>query len=83
MMVKKSTFYLTGQEITLRSDHLPPKKFLNHKMLNNTVDNWAVEIESFKINFVHIAGKDNFLMDTLGRLIDIDPDVVLEPELKD
>ena len=83
MTVKKSTFYLTGQGITLKSDHLPLKKFLNRKTLNNTVDNWAVEIESFKINFVHIAGKDNFLMETLGRLIDIDPDVVLEPELKD
>ena len=83
MTVKKSTFYLTGQEITLRSDHLPLKKFLNHKTLNNTVDNWAVEIESFKIRFVHIVGKDNILADTLSRLIDINPDVVLEPELKD
>ena len=83
MTVKKSTFYLTGQEITLRSDHLPLKKFLNHKTLNNTVDNWAVEIESFKINFIHIAGKDNVLVDTLSRLIDINPDVILEPELKD
>ena len=83
MTVKKSTFYLTGQEITLRSDHLPLKKFLNHKTLNNTVDNWAVEIESFKIKFVHIAGKDNILADTLSRLINIDPGVDQEPELKD
>ena len=83
MMVKKSTFYLTGQEITLRSDHLSLKKFLNHKTLNNTVDNWAVEIESFQIKFVHIAGKDNILADTLSRLSDIDPDVQQEPELKD
>ena len=67
MTVKKSTFYLTGQEITLRSDHLPLKKFLNHKTLNNTVDNWAVEIESFKIKFIHISGKDNILADTLSR----------------
>ena len=56
MTVKKSTFYLTGQEITLKSDHLPLKKFLNHRTLNNTVDNWAVEIESFKIKFVHFSG---------------------------
>ena len=83
MTVKKSTFYLTGQEITLRSDHLPLKKFLNHETLNNTVDNWAVEIESFKIKFIHIGGKGNVLADTLSRLIDIDPDAVLEPELKD
>ena len=83
MMVKKSTFYLTCQEIMLRSDHLPLKKLLNCKTLNNTVDNWAVEIESFKIKFVHIAGKDNILADTPSRLIDIDPDVKQEPELKD
>ena len=42
-----------------------------------------MEIESFKIKFVHIAGKDNILADTLSRLIDIDPDVELQPELKD
>ena len=83
MTVKKSTFYLTGQGIMLRSDHLPLKKFLNHKTLNNTVDNWAVEIESFKIKFVHIVGKDNVPADTLSRLINIDPDVQQESELKD
>ena len=83
MTVKKSTFYLTGQEITLRRDHLPLKKFLNCSTLNNTVDNWAVEIESFKIKFVHIAGKDNILADTLSRFIDIGPNVEQELELKD
>ena len=82
MAVKKSTFYLTCQEIRLRSDHLPLKKFLNHKTLNNTVDNWAVEIENFRLKFIHIVGKDNILVDTFSRLINIDPDVVLEPELK-
>ena len=83
MTVKKSMFYLAGQVIILRSDHLLLKKFINHKTLNNTVDNWAVEIESFKIKFVYIAGKDNILADTLSRLININPDFVLEPELKD
>ena len=33
MSVKKSTFYLTGHEITLRGDHLPLKKFL--RKVNN------------------------------------------------
>ena len=32
---------------------------------------------------MHIAGKDNILIDTLSRLINIDPDVQQEPELKD
>ena len=54
MSVKKSTFYLTGHEITLRSDHLPLQKFLRKMTPNNTVNNWSTEIESFNINFVHI-----------------------------
>ena len=48
MTVKKSIFYLTGHYITLRSDHWPLNKFLKQMTLNNTVNNWAVEIESFK-----------------------------------
>ena len=83
MTVKKSTFYLTGADITLRSDHLPLNKFLQKNTLDLHVNNWAVEIESFKIKFVHIAGKDNVITDTLSCLIDIDPDIALEPELKD
>ena len=82
MSIKKSTFYLTGHEITLRSDHLPLKKFLRKMMLNNTVNNWSTEIESFNINFVHIAGKANVLADTLSRLIDTDPDLKQQPELE-
>ena len=83
MTVKKSTFYLTGADITLRSDHLPLNKFLQKNTLNLHINNWAVEIESFKIKFVHIAGKDNVIADMLSRLINIDPDIILEPELKD
>ena len=83
MTIKKSTFYITGHDVTLRSDHLPLNKFLKQMTLNNTVNNWAMEIESFKIKFVHIVGKDNILADMLSRLIDIDPDVELQSELKD
>ena len=75
MSIKKSTFYLTGHEITLRSDHLPLKKFLRKMTLNNTVNNWSTEIESFNINFVHISGKANVLADTLSRLINTNPDL--------
>ena len=49
MSIKKSTFYLTGHEITLRSDHLPLKKFLGKMTLNNTINNWSTEIESFNV----------------------------------
>ena len=82
MSVKRSTFYLTGHEITLRSD-LPLKKVMSKMTLSDTVNNWSTEIESFNINFVHISGKDNVLVDILSRLIDIDPDLVQQPKLQD
>ena len=82
MSIKKCTFYLTGHKITLRSDHLPLKKFLGKMTLNNTVNNWSTEIESFNINFVHISGKANVLAETLSRLIDTDPDLQQQPELQ-
>ena len=76
MSVKKSIFYLT------RHDHLLLKKFLRKMTLNNTVNNWSTEIESFNINFVHISGKANVLADMLSRLIDTDPDLQQQPELE-
>ena len=57
MSVKKSAFYLTGHEITLRSDHLALKKFLRKMTLNDTVNNWSTEIESFNIKFYIFQGK--------------------------
>ena len=82
MTVKKSTFYITGHDVTLRSDHLPLNKFLKQMTLNNTVNTWAMEIESLKIKFIHISGKDNVLTDPLSRLIDIDSDVEITTQTK-
>ena len=45
-------------------------------------NNWAVELETYRIKFEHIKGKSNVLADTLSRLISIDTDVKLEPELE-
>ena len=81
LSVKKLAFYITDADITLRSDHLPLKRFLPKHTLNNKVNNWAVELEMYRIKFEHIEGKSNVLHDTLSRLISIDLDVKLEPEL--
>ena len=51
--------------------------------LNEMVNNWSTEIESFNIEFVHISGKDNILAGTLSRLINTDPDLKQQPKLKD
>ena len=80
MSVKKPSFYLTDVEITLRSNHLPLKKFLLKNTLNSKVNNWAVELEIFNIKFEHISGIKNTLADTLSRIIKVDPDVKPECE---
>ena len=43
-------------------------------MLNSKVNNWAMELEAFNIQFDYIKGSNNILADTLSRLIAIDPD---------
>ena len=82
MSIKKLTYYLEDAEITLRSDHLPLKRFQQRNTLNTKVNNWAVEISPFKITFKYIKGIKNTLADTMSRLITLDPDnqLVDEPE---
>ena len=82
MSIKKLTYYLEDAEITLRSDHLPLKRFLQRNTLNTKVNNWALEISLFKITFKYIKGIKNTLADTMSRLIALDPDnqLVDEPE---
>ena len=80
MSVKKLSFYLDSARITVRSDHLPLKKFLEKNTMNTKVNNWAVELESQKIDFVFIPGIKNVLADTLSRLIEVDNDVKLPEE---
>ena len=73
MSIKKLAYYLEDADITLRSDHLPLKKFLAKNTLNSKVNNWAIEISPFHITFEYIKGIKNTLADTMSRLIVIDP----------
>ena len=82
MSIKKLTYYLEDAEITLRSDHLPLKRFLQRNTLNTKVNNWAVEISPFKITFEYIKGIKNTIADTMSRLIASDPDNQLVDELE-
>ena len=67
-------------DITLRSDHLPLKKFLAKNTLNSKVNNWAIEISPFCITFEYIKGIKNTLADTMSRLINMDPQVQQDSE---
>ena len=80
MSIKKLSFYIDTAKITVRSDHLPLKKFLEKNTMNSKVNNWAVELKSQNITFEYIPGIKNTLADTLSRLIDIDQDIRLQPE---
>ena len=80
MSVKKLSFYLTDAQILLRSDHKPLEKFLQKNTLNSKVNNWAMELEAFNIQFDYIKGSSKVLADTLSHLIVIDPDTPLTPE---
>ena len=80
MSIKKLSFYLTDAQILLRSDHKPLEKFLLKNTLNSKVNNWAMELEAFNIQFDYIKGYNNILADTLSHLISIDPDTPTMPE---
>ena len=64
MSIKKLTYYLEDVDVTLRSDHLPLKKFLAKNTLNSKVNNWTIEISPFRITFEDIKGIKNTLADT-------------------
>ena len=79
MSIKKLSFYLTNAQILLRSHHKPLEKFLLKNTLNSKVNNWAMELEAFNIQFDYIKGSSNILADTLSHLISIDPDTPTTP----
>ena len=74
MSVRRLSFYVTDAEVTIRSDHLPLKKFLNKQTMNSKVNNWAVELEQFRLHLEWIPGTQNLLADSLSRLLDVVPD---------
>ena len=80
MSVKKLSFYIDTAKITVKSDHLPLKKFPEKNTLNSKVKNWAVELESQNITFEYIPRIQNTLADTLSRLIEMDGNIKLPPE---
>ena len=80
MSIKKLAYYLEDADITLRSDHLPLKKFIAKNTLNSKVNNWAIEISPFCITFNYTKGIKNTLADTMSQLININPQVQQDSE---
>ena len=80
MCIKKLDFYLAAAQTTLRSDHLPLKKFLKQRTGNTKVNNWDLSLEGYDITSKYIKGIKNTLGDAMSRLVHIDPTSKLEPE---
>ena len=53
---------------------------MTKETLNAKVNNWAVELEQFKLKLEWIQGSKNTLADSLSRLLDIDPEAANIPE---
>ena len=83
MVVRRLSFYMTDADVTIKSDHLPLKKFLNKQTMNSKVNNWAVELEQFRLHLEWIPGSQNLIADSLSHLIDMVPDAQQPEEIKD
>ena len=83
MSVRRLSFYVTDAEVTIRSDHLPLKKFLNKQTINSKVNNWAVELEQFQLHLEWIPGSQNLLANSLSHLLDVVPDAQKSKEPDD
>ena len=68
--------------MTIRSDHLPLKRFLEHKTKNSKVDNWSLDIAHYNLQFEYVKGIKNTMADTMSRLVQLDPAIKQEPELE-
>ena len=83
MSVRRQSFYVTDADVTIRSDHLPLKKFLNKKTMNSKVNNWAVELEQFQLQLEWIPGSQKLLADSLSYLLEVVPEVQQQEEPSD
>ena len=80
MSTRKLDYYLDEAVTTIRSDHLPLKRFLEHKTKNSKVDNWSLDIAHYNLQFKYVKGIKNTLADTMSRLVQLDPAIKQEPE---
>ena len=82
MSTRKLDYYLDEAITTIRSDHLPLKRFLEHKTKNSKVDNWSLDIAHYNLQFEYVKGIKNTLADTMSRLVQLDPAIKQEPQLE-
>ncbi len=76
----KLCFYTKDAEVTIMSDHLPLKHFLQKNTASAIVNNWAISLEEFRLTFEYIPGKHNLLADAMSCLVAQDLAEIPDPE---
>ncbi len=76
----KLCFYTKDAEVTIMSDHLLLKRFLQKNTASTIVNNWAVSLEEFRLTFEYVPGKRNLLADAMSCLVAQDLAETPEPE---
>ena len=79
---KTLNYYLHEAATTIRSNHLPLERSLEHKTENSKVDNWSLDIAHYNLQFEYVKGIKNTLADTMSWLVQLDTAIKQEPELE-
>ena len=66
--VNRFDFYLRGKEFILEVDRKPLLYLSTFKGKNDRLLRWALSLQAYKFQIVHVAGKDNLGADLLSRI---------------
>ena len=75
--VEKFRHYLLGRRFLLQTDHAALKFIFQGAANNSKLARWALKLQEFCFDIVHIAGKDNVVADELSRR-DFDGSALIE-----
>ncbi|GKT28114.1 DDE-type integrase/transposase/recombinase [Aduncisulcus paluster] len=75
----KVSKYIRGMPFTIETDHRNLIYMRTSK--NSKVRRWAMAIQEFQFDLVHVAGEKNVIADTLSRLVHVRRTVVDRPNL--
>ncbi|CAK5115250.1 unnamed protein product [Meloidogyne enterolobii] len=68
--------YIFMSDVELHTDHKPLAYLLKKAEAHPHLARWLIELQSYQIKIVHIAGKQNSLADALSRINEEEPEKV-------
>ncbi len=71
--LEKFRHYLLGRRFLLKTDHAALKFVFKGAAQNSKLARWALKVQEFAFDLIHIPGKDNSVADALSRPADWSP----------